>query len=102
MLAWRLSISALLGPKRAWRSLAAFCPSLVLAIALWILITPILPGFCAWADKARQSPRAGKTKPAFFTTKLLQESARAIDPAYKRSEERRVGKECRSRWSTYR
>jgi hypothetical protein len=51
---------------------AAFCPSLVLAMALWILITPILAGLCAPADKARQSPTAGKTKTEFFTMKLLQ------------------------------
>ena len=31
----------------------------------------------------------------------LQQSLRDLDKAYKRSEERRVGKECRSRWSPY-
>src|ERR1043165_8294674 len=38
---------------------------------------------------------------AMFFLKDLQDGKSVTDPTYTRSEERRVGKECRSRWSPY-
>src|SRR5438093_10285752 len=55
-------------------SLAAFCPSLVLTIALWRLMTPTLVGFSASAGSARAIPTIGKTNDALFTTDSLQHS----------------------------
>src|SRR6266576_6909837 len=55
-------------------SLAAFCPSLVLTIALWRLMTPTLVGFSASAGSARASPTIGKTNDALFTADSLQHS----------------------------
>ena len=46
----------------------------------------------AWAPIA--APMAGKERGVFFAPELL-------DEVIVRSEERRVGKECRSRWSPY-
>src|SRR6476620_11964192 len=46
--------------------------------------------------------RAAKTGDAFtFVTDEDQDMVRAIERALGGSEERRVGKECRSRWSPY-
>ena len=36
-----------------------------------------------------------------FICQFVEEKAEALDVAFDRSEERRVGKECRSRWSPY-
>src|SRR5689334_3207854 len=65
-------------------SLAAFCPSLVLTMALWRLMTPTLGEFSAGAGRASASPTTGKTKAALFTTNSLRESilCRAARPDY--------------------
>jgi len=43
----------------------------------------------------------GKNKTVLFSTHILQEVEALCDRVIIRSEERRVGKECRSRWSPY-
>src|SRR5579864_1343542 len=45
-------------------------------MALWILITPTLLAFCAAADNARPSPRAGIANVVLFTADSSQ------DPGY--------------------
>ena len=45
---------------------------------------------------------AGKKKPVVLTTfTVIQDMAQQVAGDHRRSEERRVGKECRSRWSPY-
>ena len=40
-------------------------------------------------------------RPGVGKSVLAQQAATFLDPTFCRSEERRVGKECRSRWSPY-
>src|ERR1700691_265246 len=77
------SSSLFLGPNRAVRSAAAFCPSLVLTIAFWNAMIPTLVGGVAeaevcggapvWAWDSSAAPRAmaGKKTQFFVKLKLL-------------------------------
>ena len=61
---------------------------------------------CAWIGsrsglEARRAPEAGIPYHAIRTGKLRRALAWQNVPDVFRSEERRVGKECRSRWSPY-
>src|SRR3989454_12367365 len=58
------------------------------------LSPPSLADFRSWLE--RHVPGAGEAAPG-----LWQAPARAAERLLDRSEERRVGKECRSRWSPY-
>src|SRR2546425_12737517 len=97
-LAVALAVAALAGGVRAWRAHAALVATVAAVLAtvlLWPyaqarLLLPILPfaGLLA-ASTLQPAVTGGAVTLRRFTYALL------------RSEERRVGKECRSRWSPY-
>ena len=62
-------------------------------IAAFLYLTAI---FLYWSDRA-----AKKTRQLSNLTRLAGEPTRGPPDSHRRSEERRVGKECRSRWSPY-
>src|SRR5690349_20666674 len=56
----------------------------------------------SWACKEKGAPYFIRRAPLASETRFTgSDSGRPIAGAYRRSEERRVGKECRSRWSAY-
>src|SRR5690242_8189129 len=66
------SISFCLGAALDCRSAAAFCPSLVLTMAAWMLITATLPDWlCACRARDAASASMGHTNTLLFTVKLL-------------------------------
>ena len=59
-----------------------------------ITLSKTLPAYPSFVEGIRRAPDRGYTlTPA--------QTATALKNALRRSEERRVGKECRSRWSPY-
>src|SRR2546422_9913398 len=52
-------------------------------------------------DLTQQSPIPGRPTPYHTEVRLLTDGATIYIGVHCRSEERRVGKECRSRWSPY-
>src|SRR2546429_10031668 len=69
-----------------------------------VLLKPVNPPPAAPAAPAGAKPAAPRAAdPSPETPRLTQADANRLEEKYQsqRSEERRVGKECRSRWSPY-
>src|SRR5258707_11405838 len=68
--------------------------------AYQILFLDRVPPYAAVDDAVGAAREVGGAKLAGFANAVLRKVAATREPAL-RSEERRVGKECRSRWSPY-
>src|SRR5688572_23462579 len=90
---------ALLGPRRSCITAATFLSAHVAYIAITIDIVTIAKMSIAFSNNIPQS--IDNKNMLFFLNYFLSPNL-YFYPAYNRSEERRVGKECRSRWSTKR
>src|SRR2546427_7981018 len=73
------------------------------ALPIWIAAPPLLGAREVYVDvrDARQPTERGVDRPRELLQHLRLVGPRAHVQAHRRSEERRVGKECRSRWSPY-
>src|SRR5271170_8327981 len=101
--------SKVLGVDRARRS-PAFSAILSRVLSDWRCLSEDQPGFLMSRSRRRQPSSQRRREPACANRppceRLFLESGAdrgylAATAAYATSEERRVGKECRSRWSPY-
>src|SRR5947209_2035897 len=70
---------------------------IVLALVLLVIFVANLHAFFQYARTVCTLPNAGNCPTEQLTPAYVQ----VLDQLHLRSEERRVGKECRSRWSPY-
>ena len=76
------------------------CKKRILLLALLLFSTVLIGGMNVQAKK-KTKPKSLKKAKITLAKSSYTYNGKAKKPAVTRSEERRVGKECRSRWSPY-
>src|SRR2546425_541243 len=94
---WLLLALGLLVAGFAWLALT---PAPAVRQGPLVVTIPPHHGLLGIADRLAQA-QVIRSRPAFVVATLVRGTPRSLKAGEYRSEERRVGKECRSRWSPY-